>query len=307
MVCVSLVSYFEKTMRTNTIRLHFAVLAFTGALMCATSNAQQRDVTPQYSELHEVTLLGFPGVIRHLVDDFEVSEKDAVALAKIGAVRKEHMQNRKNLYTKMLKAPEDKFQQAKTRLTKAIEKSNSESWTKAEELLKEKQIARLRQIRMQRFREDALLNPKIIDTLKISDAQIKAIEKSKEDFAKSLTLMYDKQRKEMRAILSKGFDRPRMIEQNKLNQKAINKAKDAFESKVYKKILKDEQRKKFMPMRGEKFELAMDWDLQKLNLKWRTESENETTQDSTNDNPKTNDKGPANEKGADKTDPTVIK
>ena len=258
------------------IRQSYQILLIVTALLLAVPSAsafgQLRDVPPRYEEFGIVCLLGFPSVIDHLKADYELAEDKAKTLKELGRNRLRNMHLRRDFRMKTRKLTDSQFAKARAELCNTIQKSNDESWTKAKELLTEKQIARLQELRIQRLGPAALMDSEVLQALDIKADQLD------QHLASAMTAkkLHDKALLQLRADLlasrrgEKFAPQSRAdLESNRAISKALADAKISERDKVFAAVLNDEQQTKLNSLTGAPFIFKLDFDFPRIKVDWQ--------------------------------------
>lgn len=245
----------------------FLTLAFGFADPAA---AQFRNVPPKYEEFHLVNLLGFPSIRDHLVKDYELSNDNLKTLAKLGRARLENMHRRKALRMKSRKMSESQFATARAELLETIQGVNEENWEAAKELLTDAQIARLKQLRIQRIGVAALMDAEVIEALSIRDDQLEAATELKETHDEKWLALLATQRKRFKEIQFAPRS-PELIAQNKSDVKERDAAKIAYPKEVFEAVLDEQQQLMLDDLKGEPFVFKFDFDFATIKVDWHTD------------------------------------
>ena len=244
------------------------------ALLLVTSTqsavGQFKDVPPKYEEFGIVCLLGFPSVVDQLKADYDLAEDNVKPLKELGRNRLRNMHLRRDFRMKTRKMDDEKFSKARAKLSGTIQKSNSEAWAKAKELLTDKQIARLKELRIQRLGPAALMDAEVVQALSLKDEQLRLAMAAKKKHDQTLV--------KLKADLLKARSKMKLAPQstqdfqaNRDMVKALGDAKISERKKVFAAVLTDQQKSKLDSLMGAPFVFKLDFDFPAIKVDWQTD------------------------------------
>ena len=202
----------------------------------------------------EIGLLSMEKVIKHLQDDYDLSEEVSKKIADLIQESREGMREKGRTMMEGLREMEsDERNEVMAEFRKESEAANKEASKKIGELLEKKQQNRLRELKFQRMGVALLHDKTFYDVLGISKEQAEKLAAAKKGFEEKQKKAQDEMRESVQEAMGEGGDRDSLREMMTEMRESIAEMQKKSET-GYMDVLTKEQKEAFEKMKGEAFE-----------------------------------------------------